>query len=133
MGRPSCAPRGFEGASFGVNFYAEKGTLAVAGNDAIFYSLNNKVLRQINGRQKDLFQFDSVHFANFADGIRLGKPLTAEIEEGQKSTMLCHLGNIAWRSGQTVDFDPEKKKAVNHKAAAPFWSRQYRPGWEPKV
>ena len=106
----SCAPRGFEGASFGVNFYAEKGTLAVAGNDAIFYSLNNKVLRQINGRQKDLFQFDSVHFANFADGIRLGKPLTAEIEEGKRARCSVTWATLPGAAARRLISIPRRKR-----------------------
>jgi len=36
-----------------------------------------------------LFSFDTIHFANFIDAIREGKALAAEIEEGQKSTLMC--------------------------------------------
>jgi predicted dehydrogenase len=129
----SCAPRGFDGSSFGVAFHGEKGVLAILGNKTIVSDPNGKALREIEGRQRDLFQFDSVHFQNFADAVREGKPLKAEIEEGQKSTLLCHLVNMAWRSGQTVDFDPQTRRVINEKVAAPFWTREYRPGWEPKV
>ena len=45
----SCDPRGFEGASFGVNFYGEKGSLAIAGNTCRVYDLNNKLLREAKG------------------------------------------------------------------------------------
>ncbi|HRT07644.1 MAG TPA: Gfo/Idh/MocA family oxidoreductase [Candidatus Paceibacterota bacterium] len=129
----SCAPRGFEGASFGVSFYGDQGTLVMAGNNCVIYDLKDKVLREIKGRQADLFSFDSIHFANFADAIREGKTLAAEIEEGQKSTLLCHLGNIAWRTGHTIDCDPQTGKILGDKAAQALWSREYRPGWEPKV
>jgi predicted dehydrogenase len=127
----SCAPRGFENSSFGCSFYAENGVLVATSANAVFYDLNNKVLREINGKQKDLFAFDAVHFANHADAIRTGKSLRAEIEEGQKSTMLCHLGNIAWRSGETVRFDPDQRRLLDGKEARRFWSREYRYGWEP--
>ena len=129
----SCAPRGFEGASFGVNFYGEKGCLALAGNNCTIYDLNNKVVREIKSQRDGLFGFDSVHFGNFLDGIREGKELKAEIEEGQKSTVLCHLGNIAWRTGHTINFDPRARKIVGDKAAVALCRRAYRPGWEPKV
>lgn len=129
----SCAPRGFEGASFGVSFFGDQGTLVIAGNNCVIYDLKDKVLREIQGRQSDLFSFDSVHFANFADAIREGKALAADIEEGQKSTLLCHLGNIAWRTGHTIDFDPKAGKILGDKAAQALWSREYRPGWQPQV
>ncbi len=129
----SCAPRGFEGATVGVNFYGEKGCLAMAGNNTIIYDLKDKVLREIKSKRDGLFAFDTVHFANFLDGIREGKPLRAEIEDGQKSTMLCHLGNIAWRTGRTVNCDPKTGKITGDEAAAALARREYRPGWEPKV
>jgi predicted dehydrogenase len=124
----SCDPHGFEGASVGVNFYGENGCLAIAGNDAKIFDLKDKVVREIKGKHNE-----PLHFQNFLDGIREGKKLTSEIEEGQKATMLCHLGNIALRSGHTVNFDPAKRELVGDKATAKYWSRAYRKGWEPKV
>ena len=129
----SCAPRGFEGANVGVNFYGEKGCMALAGSNCTIYDLSNKVLREIQSKREGLFDFDSIHFANFLDGIREGKELRAEIGEGQKSTMLCHLGNVAWRTGHTINFDPKERKIVGDKDASALASRTYRPGWEPKV
>jgi len=128
----SCAPRGFVCASVGVNFYGEKGCMAMAGNNTTIYDLNNKVLREIKSKREGLFDFDSVHFANFLDAIREGKPLKSEIEDGQKSTALCHLANIAWRTGHTLNFDPQTGKIIGDEAAAALTSRAYRPGWKPK-
>ena len=129
----SCAPRGFEGASVGVNFYGDKGTMAMAGNNTTIYDLSQKVVREIKSNKEGLFGFDSVHFANFLDGIREGKELRSRIEEGQKSTVLCHLGNIAWRTGCTVNFDPKTRKIVGDDVVAALAGRTYRAGWEPKV
>jgi predicted dehydrogenase len=129
----SCAPRGFEGSGFGVNFYGEKGCMSLAGSKCTIYDLNDKAVREIKSKREVLFDFDAVHFANFLDGIREGRELKAEIEEGQKSTILCHLGNIAWRTGHTINFDPGTRQIVGDKAAAALCRRAYRPGWEPKV
>ncbi len=129
----SADPRGFEGASFGINFYGEKGCMAIAGNACTVYDLKNKVLREIKPDQQGLFAYDPLHFGNFLDGIREGKTLRAEVEEGQKSTLLCHLGNIAWRTGHTIQFDPKSKKILNDEAATALCTREYRPGWEPKI
>ncbi|HWI60115.1 MAG TPA: gfo/Idh/MocA family oxidoreductase, partial [Bacillota bacterium] len=90
--------------------------------------LNQKLVREIKGPADDV-----LHFANFIDGIRQGKTLKAEIEDGQKSTLLCHLGNIAWRTGHTVNFDPQQRKVIGDEAATALCKRTYRNGWEPKV
>jgi len=124
----SCDPHGFEGASVGVNFYGDKGSLAMAGNNVKVYDLNDKIVREIKGQHDDV-----LHFANFIAAIREGKKLTFEIEDGQRSTLLCHLGNIAWRSGRTINFQPETRKIIGDKTASALCRRTYRAGWEPKV
>jgi predicted dehydrogenase len=124
----SCDPHGFEGAGFGVNFYGDTGTLVLAGNDVRIFDLSDKLVREIKGRGDDV-----LHFANFADAIRAGKKLNSEIEEGQKATMLCHLGNIAWRSGHTLDLDTSTRKISGDRALSQYWRREYRRGWEPRV
>ena len=124
----SCHPRGFEGVGFGINFYGDKGHLVIAGNGYKIYDLNGKERQVGTGKASD-----ADHFGNFLDGIRTGARLNSEIEEGQKSTLLCHLGNIAYRTGHTLNVDPKSRTIINDKAAAALWSRQYRKGWEPKV
>ena len=61
------------------------------------------------------------------------KALTAPIADGQISTMLCHLGNIAYRTGTEVRFDAASKKIADNEAAMALWKRDYEPGWEPKL
>ena len=124
----SCDPHGFEGEGFGVNFYGEKGSMSLAGNNVKVYDLNSKVVREVKGKGDD-----SVHFANFVDAIREGKALNSEIEDGQRSTLLCHLGNVAWRTGHTINFDPTTRKVVGDKDAEALTKRAYRPGWEPTI
>ncbi len=76
---------------------------------------------------------DATHFANFLNCIRTGEKPNSEIEEGQKSTLLCHLANISYRSGRLLNFDPATRKILNDPDAMKLWGREYRPGWEPKV
>ena len=124
----SCDPRGFEGESVGVNFFGEKGCVSIAGDSCRIFDLNNKVVREIKGKGDDV-----LHFHNFIQAIREGAKLNSPIEDGQKSTLLCHLGNIACRTGQTIDFDPVNHKIVGNQKAAALWERKYRKGWEPRL
>ena len=120
--------RGFEGELFGITFYGEKGAMVVTGKEVTFYDMGGKELEKVPmaGGEKE-------HLTNFMQGIRSGAALNQEIEEGVKSTLLCHLGNIAYRTGHTVDFDPQKREIIKDQDAQALWTREYRKGWEPKV
>ncbi len=52
---------------------------------------------------------------------------------GEGGGLLCHLGNIAYRTNTVLECDPETGRAANNPAAEKPWKRAYRPGWEPKV
>ncbi len=71
---------------------------------------------------------DLPHFRNFVQAVRNRKQseLTAEIEEGHKSAVMCHLANTAYRLGRTLQFDPEKERFVNDAEADRYLSRDYR-------
>jgi predicted dehydrogenase len=124
----SCHPRKPETYPI-CTFYGDGGTMAFDNAEWKAYDLRGKEI----GAGKGSTSADP-HFSNFIDVVRgEAKTLNSEIADAQKSTMLCHLGNIAYRSGQTLNFDPKKKQLINPGDAMKFWSREYRKGWEPKV
>ncbi|MEP6597298.1 MAG: gfo/Idh/MocA family oxidoreductase, partial [Ginsengibacter sp.] len=76
---------------------------------------------------------DAFHIQNFVDGIKKGTPLNSGIAGGHQSTLLVQLGNIALRSGHILNIDPKDGHIINDHEAMKYWSRQYEPGWEPKL
>jgi len=78
---------------------------------------------------------DDEHAENFLAAIRDDKPLrlNIDIEEGHKSTLLCQLANIAYRTGRSLDCDPNSGHIKSDPEAMKYWSRDYAEGWEPKV
>ena len=44
--------------------------------------------------------------------------------------LLCHLGNISYRLGRTVRFDPATRAITGDKEASALWAREHHPGWE---
>jgi len=76
---------------------------------------------------------DAVHIVNFLDAIRKGIKLNADILSGHKSTLLVQLGNIAQRTGHTLNINPVNGHIQNDPVSEKLWSREYQPGWEPKV
>ncbi len=111
-----------------IAFFGDRGTLTISGSQ---YSIKDLSGAEVAKGSSDAG--DTVHLQNFLDGIRGSAPLHAEIEEGFKSTLLCHLGNISYRTGRTIRFDPKARAIAGDKEAMAFWSREYREGWEPKV
>lgn len=68
------------------------------------------------------------HFANWIEAIRAGNrdQLHAEAEEGHYSSALCHLGNIAYRLGRSLIFDPKAETFVGDSEAQQMLARKYR-------
>ena len=56
--------------------------------------------------------------------------MNADIEEGHKSTRLCHLGNIAYRVGRVLNFDPKTEAIAGDNDATALLGREYRKGFE---
>jgi predicted dehydrogenase len=123
----SCNPRGGENTGF-VTWYGDKGRLSVGSNGYKIFDPKGKQVEEGSGPGSD-----GLHMGNFLNAIRGKEKPNSEIAVGQMSTLLCHLGNIAYRSGRTIHFDPKTRKIVGDKDAGKLWSREYRPGWEPRV
>jgi predicted dehydrogenase len=73
------------------------------------------------------------HLENFIAAVKGGAKPHCGIEDGHKSTMLAHLGNIAYRTGQPLDIDPSNGHIKNNPAADKLWASEYRKGWLPNV
>jgi predicted dehydrogenase len=138
----SCNGRTIEGSSVGVVFYGENGSLQIdSGNEYKIFDLKNKLVKEVKNNitvdARNLAdpsqQLDAFHIQNFYDGISKGTKLYSDIESGHQSTLLVQLGNIALRTGRTLNINPANGHIINDKEAMKYWSRKYQPGWEPKV
>jgi predicted dehydrogenase len=68
------------------------------------------------------------HYANYIDAIRHGDPKTfnKSIEEGFYTCALVHLGNISYRLGRSLDFDPVAMQFTHDDDANALLTRDYR-------
>jgi len=120
--------RGFEDSMFGAAFYGDQGTLVVLGAGYKIYDRADKLVEEKGGSGGD-----AGHVADFLDAARTGRKPSADIEIGHKSTLLCHLGSIAHRTGHTLHCDAANGRVLVDPEAEALWSREYEPGWEPEV
>ena len=102
--------------------------MPITGGGYTIYDLNGKVKEKVSGPGGD-----ATHLANFLDGIRGEAKPNSEILEGHSTTLLCHLGNIAHRTGRTLSCDPKDGRILHDDEAMTYWTREYATGWEPKV
>lgn len=111
-----------------IVFFGENGSLRISGGGYTIHDLAGKEVAKGTGPSGD-----DAHTQNFVDTIRGSAKLNAEIEEGHRSTQLCHLGNIAWRTNGALDPDPKTGRPAANPTAEKLWRREYRPGWEEKL
>ena len=105
------------------------------------YDLDNKVVKKVNNEvvidarnQVDPSQvIDAYHIQNLFDAIGKGTKLNADILSGHQSTLMCQLGNIALRTGKTLNIDSSDGHILNDPDSMAYWSRKYEPGWEPTL
>jgi predicted dehydrogenase len=138
----SCNNFPVEGTGRGFIIYGEKGTLVNLGNgDYKILDEKNKLQKEVkpdvvadpNNPVSASGNLDLYHFDNFIKTIRGESSLTSPVTEGHKSVLLCHLANIAQRTGNTLHCDPANGHILNDNAAMQLWRREYEKGWEQKI
>jgi len=112
-------------ASVGNIFYGSEGYLVIKGYNTYESFLGRK--GQPGPKNKD---GDPVgkHFANFIDAVRRRDPkvLHGPVETAHYSSGLAHLGNISYRLGRQLKFDPKSETFVNDREADAMLTRDYR-------
>jgi predicted dehydrogenase len=70
------------------------------------------------------------HARNFLDCVKSRQRPNADVEEGHRSAVTCHLGNISTRLGRSIRRDAAKEQAVGDAEANQMLSRPYRGPWK---
>ncbi|WP_428303940.1 Gfo/Idh/MocA family protein [Lacipirellula sp.] len=113
---------------FGIEIRGTEGVMCVDDEGAVVYDLDRKVVDEFQGSRGD-----AEHLRDFLDAVRDGHRTALNIEEGHKSALFCHLGNIAYRTGESIQVDPASGHLVDSPDGKKLWSCEYRQGWEPRV
>lgn len=70
------------------------------------------------------------HHQNWLECIKTRKPPICSAEVGHRSATVCHLGNIAVRTGKTVKWDPVNEVVVGDAELAQWAGKPYREPWK---
>jgi len=124
----SCNRHALGGDGFGVSFHGDAGTVVIGGSGYEVFDAADKSVEKVDGPRDD-----SDHFRNFVDCVRTGAKPASDVEGAHRSTLLCHLGNIAQRTGRALRCDAANGHIIGDPQAMELWGREYAPGWEPKA
>ncbi len=106
--------------------FGEKGYVICSNSGYRAYDAGGKVFKESR-----VGNAHTLHIRNFLDAVKSRKreSLNQEIASGHIASVMCHSGNIAWRTGKTLTIDP-KTEMFDDKEANVFVSREYRKGFE---
>jgi predicted dehydrogenase len=110
-----------DGYENGVAFYGTQGYLLLGRRGWKVVGERNKVLLD----KTEAFS-DIPHLQNFLDCVKGQAKPNCDIEEGQRSTLLAHLGNISYRVGRPLKFDGKKETISGDDEAARLLTRKGR-------
>ena len=110
------------GAGVGNIFYGSEGFLVVKGYETYDIYLGQKREKGPSGKK------GGNHFANFIKAVRSRKTSdqNGPVESAHLSSALAHLGNISYRVGRTLNFDPKTERFVGDTEADTYLKRKYR-------
>ncbi|RIV68269.1 Gfo/Idh/MocA family oxidoreductase [Flagellimonas aequoris] len=124
----------------GITIYGSKGVMELSRNFYKLYDLGGNLLKQEDEANisatlntQGIGGLDVDHVGNFFNAIRKDTSLNSDIRDASVSTMLCHLGNLAYDAGRTIEIDTKTGKVLNSEKAMQGWKREYENGWEPKL
>jgi hypothetical protein len=116
----------FEGEAEGAGVFGDGGYIIIGNSRWRAFDAKGKLVKEESAGYND-----AGHAQNFIDCMHSRQKPAADLETvGHPSSMLCHLGNAAWRAGRTLRFDPETYTFSEDSNASQFITRpEYRKPW----
>ncbi len=69
------------------------------------------------------------HHQDWLNCIKTRRRPICDVEIGHRSVSVCHLGNIAIRTGRTIHWDPAAERVTNDADLNRWLGKPYRPPW----
>ena len=136
----SCNGLQLYGRPRGTAILGTGGSVVMDQDGFVVYDLKSKVVKEsVGDARTDSLNtvgddaLTQLHIRNFVDAVRTGTRLTAPIEDGAKTGLLCHLGTISHQVERKLTTNPTNGRIVGDEQAAKLWSREYDPRWKPVV
>jgi len=112
---------------FTLDIYGTKGQLTLLRSGFQVFPEKKSGIEPLQVKGGNL---DSAHARNFLDCVKSRKRPNADVEEGHRSAIMCHLGNISMRMGRSLKWDAAKEQIVGDSEANQWLTRPYRAPWK---
>lgn len=121
----SSLPRTWEDGD-GVIFHGSEGWIS----DAMGFCASNQALWKTEFKPDDeQLMISPEHNRNFIDCVKSRQETICPVEMGIRCDTICHLADIAARTGRAIEWNPEKEEIVNDADAAKMLTRPSREKW----
>ena len=112
---------------FGARFEGSDGRLEIGSGkfDTSPASLKDSA---IGGNDQRLY-VSANHYRNFLDCVKSRKEPVEPVETGHRTSMLCHLGNIAMLLKRKIKFDPQTEQIIGDDETTKMLNRPLRAPW----
>lgn len=116
------------GKPCGVEFHGDRGAMFIDRRGWTFYPKGTEGQAIFHPGREEFMSLR--HVEHFADCIRGESKPVSGIDEGHRTAILCHLGNIAATVHRRLEFDAGNQEIKRDPEAAGHMSRPYRKGYE---
>lgn len=118
--------RGIDDHGNGIIFYGTKGTMYLSRSG---FRIEPQPGTDVNELQVDAHGTDTNHRRDFLDSVKSREKPKSTIEVGHRSSSAAVLGNVAYRTGRTIEWDAETETVTNHPEAEKYVTARYRDPW----
>ncbi len=118
---------GLNGKGSGVELHGDRGAMFINRRGWTFYPKGTKG-KAIPHEGRPDFMTER-HIEHFAACMRGESKPIAGVDEGHRTAILCHLGNIAATVHRRLEFDGKGQEIKGDAEAAGYMGRQYRDPW----
>jgi len=111
----------------GVFFHGTEGWI---GNYGGFAASNNKIWKTKFKSNDERLMVSPEHNRNFIDCVKSRKETICPVEMGIRCDTICHMTNVAARTGRVIKWDPKKEQIIGDSEASKMITRPYRKEWK---
>jgi len=108
----------------GTLFVGEKGSLFVYRGGIVANPI--ELLKEIETTTFEKLEANKAHVQDFLSCVKSRKRPAADISIGHRSATVCHLGNLAVRTGKTIHWDPKTESITGDDEASKLLTKEYR-------